>query len=151
MRSSRSSALRPQQRPSMSRFPYRDSNLHDRKSHCRVIIISDHFTVTISQGATITLDQSETMNYLCEELPWSVSVLHRAHLFNSVVCWICFYCWDRLSLPNRGRCQAHWPSPRPHERMWSNRGMIATWETEGIGEKPVLVPLCSSQITHKLH
>jgi hypothetical protein len=38
-----------------------------------------------------------------------------------------------------------------HERLWNSGGVILTEETEGLGEKPVPVPLCPAQILHELN
>jgi hypothetical protein len=58
--------------------------------------------------------------------------------------------WDCVSVELR---LLMGPPPIPqmtHEWIWSSGGIILTGKTEGLGEEPVPVPLCSSQILRGL-
>jgi hypothetical protein len=58
--------------------------------------------------------------------------------------------WDYVSVELRPPTDPLSIPQMIHEWIWSSGGTILTRETEGLGEKPVSVPLCPPQIPHEL-
>jgi hypothetical protein len=66
-------------------------------------------------------------------------------------CASCCSCrWGETMSLNCGNQRAYCSSPRWYMSMESHDAMILTGKIEELGEKPVPVPLCSTQISHGL-